>query len=302
MMLAISNSMWAGAYVAGKVALKRVSFVELNAIRFAIASILMIPVLWSGRDILKREIRGSMRELVLLVSLGFVLNKGFEYAGLSLTTAVDVAILIAAESVFTAMLSWILLKEKPTASGVTALCVGAAGVYLVVARGLVPNLSGPSGLARIGGDLLVIAAVAFEAAYTVLGKAYLKRVPPLLFTAFSVAGCLFVWIPAASVAVWYGGMPHVTGHTMLAVLYLAAFATVGAYWLWFRGLSAIEASAAAPFLFLQPLLGAALGVVLLDESVTWATIAGAFLILTSLAIVTVSRPKSRDRITLALPE
>ena len=302
-MLIIGNALWAGTYAAGKVALATLSFIELNAVRFSVATVLLLPVLWSGRATLKRELSNgaSLRQLVRLVFLGFVLNKAFEYAGLSMSTAVDVALLIATESIFTAMLSWIVLDEAVTASGVAALMVGLAGVYLVVARGLVPDLSGPSGVNRIVGDLLVIFALMFEAGYTVGGKASLERIPPLLLTAFSVAGSLVVWIPAGAIAMTIGGVPHMTLQIWLAIGYMAAFATVGGYWMWFRGLSVIDASSAAPFLFIQPLLGAALGVILLGESLTWATLVGAALILASLTIVTLGASTREAALLVAEP-
>ncbi len=295
-LLVCGNALWAGTYAAGKIALAGLSFVELNALRFTLATFLLLPVLWSGRSILRRELshRPSMRALVRLVVLGFVLNKAFEYAGLSLSTAVDVALLIATESIFTAVLSWIVLDEAVTAAGVTALVVGLAGVYLVVARGLVPDLSGPAGLSRVIGDLLVMFALIFEAAYTIGGKASLERIPPLLLIGFTVAGSLVIWIPAGLLDIAHSGMPTMTPGAWFAVAYMAAFATVGGYWMWFRGLSVVDASAAAPFLFIQPLLGAALGVILLGESLTWATVTGAALILASLAIVTLGAPSARE--------
>jgi drug/metabolite transporter (DMT)-like permease len=285
--LVFGNALWAGTYAAGKTALAQLSFIELNALRFTLATLLLLPVLWTGRSIAARELsdRHSLLGLARLVILGFVLNKAFEYAGLSLSTAVDVALLIATESIFTAVLSWIVLDEPVTPSGIAALLIGLAGGYLVVARGLVPE-SGPQGLHRIVGDLLVIFALLFEAGYTVGGKASLERIPPLLLTAFSVAGSLLVWIPAGAIAVACYGVPQLTLSAWLAIGYMAVFATVGGYWMWFRGLSVIDASAAAPFLFIQPLLGAALGVALLGESLTWATMVGAILILSSLMIVT----------------
>ena len=83
--------------------------------------------------------------------------------------------------------------------------------------------------------------------------------------------------------------------------YMAVFATVGGYWMWFRGLSVIDASAAAPFLFVQPLLGAALGVALLGESLTWATMAGAVLILSSLMIVTLGASSREAELLVSEP-
>jgi drug/metabolite transporter (DMT)-like permease len=302
-MLILGNALWAGTYTAGKVALENLSFVELNAVRFTLATVLLLPVLWMGRATLKRELstRASLLELTRLVFLGFVLNKAFEYAGLSMSTAVDVALLIATESIFTAVLSWIVLDEAVTASGIMALAIGFAGVYLVVARGLVPDLSGPSGATRIIGDLLVIFALMFEAGYTVGGKASLERIPPLLLTALSVAGSLVIWIPAGTIAIAISGPPHLTTTIWLAIGYLAAFATIAGYWMWFRGLTVIEASSAAPFLFIQPLLGAALGVVLLGESLTWATLVGAALILASLLIVTLGASTGEATLLVAEP-
>jgi drug/metabolite transporter (DMT)-like permease len=283
----VGNALWAGTYAAGKLALGSLSFVELNAIRFSIATLLLAPVFWSGRAILRRELTdsASRRAVARLVILGFVLNKAFEYAGLELSTAVDVALLIATESLFTAVLSWVTLGERITRAHVAALGLGTAGAYLVVARGLIPDLSGEVSVLRIVGDLLVIVALLCEAAYTVGGKTTLERVPPLLLVSLSVAGSLLVWLPAAALNMAYTGLPAMPFSTWLALIYMAAFATVAGYWAWFRSLTVLNASTAAPFLFIQPLLGAALGVVLLGETITWATIAGGGLIVASLLLI-----------------
>ena len=292
----IGNALWAGTYAAGKFVLASLSFVQLNALRFSIATLLLLPVLWSGRAILRRELarRASRRALARLVILGFVLNKAFEYAGLSVSTAVDVALLIATESIFTAVFSWIALSERPTRSGLVALAIGMAGAYLVVARGLVPDVSETIGATRIAGDLLVVIALICEAAYTVGGKATLARLPPLLLVSVSVAGSLAVWIPAAAILTATSGVPAMTTATWVSIIYMAGFATVGGYWCWFHALSVLDASTAAPFLFIQPLLGAALGIALLHESITAATLIGAGLILTSLAIITIGARSPGD--------
>lgn len=286
-LLALGNTLWAGTYVAGKVALATLSPAELNALRFSLATLVLAPILWRGRRLIGGELRNraSLWALVRLVLLGFVLNKWLEYTGLALSTASDVALLIATESLFTALLSWTVLRERVTRAGVAALLIGLAGVYLVVERGVVPNLGGPSGIARVVGDLLVVLALLFEAAYTVSGKASLDRLPPLLVTGVSIAGSLVVWVPAGGVEVARGGWPHLPLAGWLAVGYMAVFATVLGYWMWFRALTTVDASSAAPFLFIQPLLGAGLAVALLHDALTWATLLGAALIACSLALV-----------------
>lgn len=290
--LIITNALWAGTYAAGKIALSELNPVELNALRFTIASLVLLPALARGWKSIPRD-RDTLLTLGALTLLGFVLNKAFEYYGLALSTASDVALLIATESLFTAVLSWTALRERVTLTGMAALVVGLAGVYLVVERGFLPVLGSGSGSARIIGDLLVIFSLLLESGYTILGKRTLKLIPPLLFTATTLTGSLFVWIPAGAVSVARLGWPHITLAGWLAVIYMALIATVTGYWLWFRALSVVDASSAAPTLFIQPLLGAALGIWLLHDTVSWATWAGAALIFASLLLVMRHERKGR---------
>lgn len=284
-LLVLANALWAGTYTAGKIALSQLSPVELNAVRFSLATLILSPVLIRGWRRIPRD-RGTLIKLGQLVLLGFVLNKAFEYVGLNLSTASDVALLIATESVFTALLSWTFLRERVTGSGIAALGLGLAGAYLIVERGFLPNLGGGgNGTARVIGDLLVVLSLFMEAGYTVRGKTVLSSMPPLLFTTTTIAGSLFFWLPAGAVAVAHGGWPHVTLLGWLAVLYMAAIATVTGYWLWFRALTHLDASSAAPTLFIQPLLGAALAIWLLHDRLTWATLVGGALIGASLLLV-----------------
>lgn len=282
--LVLANVLWAGTYTAGKVALRYLSPVELNALRFSLAALMLSPVLARGWRRLPRD-RRSLMMLALLTLLGFVLNKTFEYVGLSLSTASDVALLIATESIFTALLAWTVLRERVTTVGIVALAIGLLGVYLIIERGFAPNLGGGGGAARIVGDLLVVLSLLIEALYTINGKSALAAVPPLLFTATTITGSLVAWLPAGAIAVAHSGWPHVPLVGWLAVLYMAAVATVAGYYLWFRGLTVVDGSAAAPFLFIQPLLGATLAIALLHDVVSWATLLGGALIGASLLLV-----------------
>lgn len=281
--LALANVLWAGSYTAGKVALAELPPVELNAVRFTLAALLLAPVLIHYRKQIPRD-RRMLFILLQLSLLGFVLNKALEYIGLSLSTASDVALLIATESIFTGLLSWIFLRERVTRTGVAALTVGLLGVYLIVERGIVPNLGGDNST-RVVGDMLVVFSLLLEAGYTVRGKTTLTTLPPLLFTALTITGSLFFWIPAGVVAVASNGLPHVSLSGWLSALYLAAITTVLGYWLWFHALRVTDASAAAPTLFIQPLLGAALAIVILHDELTLATVIGAVCIVASLLLV-----------------
>ncbi len=288
LLLILGNLLWAGTYVTGKIALEQLSPIELNSLRFTLAGLLLSPVVIRGWRQIPRD-RNSLLLLGQIVLMGWVLNKALEYIGLGLSTASDVALLIATESLFTAVLSWLFLRERITSVSMLALAIGLSGAYLIVERGLMPSLGGgsSSNSLRIIGDLLVIGSLVLEAAYTIRGKTALSRLslPPLLLTSATLAGSMLVWVPAGAIAVWQAGVPSLSLAGWLSVLYMAIGSSVLGYWLWFHGLGILDASAAAPTLFVQPLVGAALGILLLHDPVSWATILGGGLIGLSLLLV-----------------
>lgn len=277
--LILCNLLWAGSYVAGKEALRVLSPIELNALRFSIAGLILLPALWRGRRILRGA---DLRSLAVLCLLGFILNKGAEFTGLSLTTASDNALLIASEGMFTALMGWLILHERAHPAAIGGLLLGAIGVYMVVQRGLgLPSLGSGT---RLAGDLLVVLALVFESLYTVLGKSALDRIPGLMITAAGIIGSLGVWLPAAAIDVAHSGMPRMDGAAWAGVLYMAIGATVIAYIGWMVALNYVDAASAAPTLYVQPLVGTVLAILLLGERPSWATLAGGLCIIAGVAI------------------
>src|SRR5690242_3066399 len=82
LLLVAANVLWAGTYTAGKIALRELSPVELNALRFALAALILSPALLRGWRRIPRD-RATLITLAQLVVLGWVLNKTLEYVGLS---------------------------------------------------------------------------------------------------------------------------------------------------------------------------------------------------------------------------
>ena len=141
-LLISANVLWATSYVAAKLALHSTSVILMLTLRMGISALILLPLLIAKREELKLS-RKDLPQLALLSCVGFVINKLFEFGGLALTTASDVALLITSESIFTAAFSWVLLREHVKKRTVFALLLGFVGVYLIVERSLLPNL--PSG-------------------------------------------------------------------------------------------------------------------------------------------------------------
>ena len=283
-MLIIANTLWAASYVAAKFVLRDISVNLMLALRMSISALVLLPLLIALRKELNLT-RKDIPQLALLALAGFVINKILEYGGLALTTASDVALLITSESIFTAALSWILLRERFKRMTGAALLLGLLGVYLIVERSLVPNIPSGGGVLRIIGDLMVVLALLLEAFYTVRGKALLVKHPPLLITAASIVGSMLFWGPSAAWEILTTGWHPLGLAAWLGVLWMALMSTVVAYFAWFRGLASVDGSAAASALFVQPLLGTVLAIVLLNEQLTPMTVIGGMLIMLSVYLI-----------------
>src|ERR1700730_16399734 len=155
LLLILANALWACSYVAAKFALRDTSVNLMNALRMIISALVLLPFLIAWRKDLNLT-RKDLPQLAVLALIGFVINKILEFGGLSLTTASDVALLITSESIFTAALSWLLLREhfKPLTGfslllGFFGVYLIVVGVYLIVERSLIPYLPSGGGILRI---------------------------------------------------------------------------------------------------------------------------------------------------------
>ncbi len=283
-LLIVANVTWASSYVAAKFVLRDTSVIMMNALRMGTATLLLLPLLLMQRKRLKLTWR-DVPQLAVLALVGFVINKLFEYGGLSLTTASDVALLITSESIFTAALSWVLLRERFKIITMLALLLGFVGVYLIIERSLIPNIPRGGGALRMLGDLLVVLALTFEAFYTVRGKALLVKHSPLLVTSAAIAGSMVFWIPLAGWQLFTTGWHPLSLLGWAGIVWLALMSTVVAYLAWFQGLAKVDGSAAASTLFIQPLLGTLLAIVLLHDQLSLMTLVGGLLIVASVYLI-----------------
>ncbi len=283
-LLILANTLWATSYVAGKFILQDISFTMLSALRMCLASVFLIPLLLYKR----KEIRltwHDVPQLLLLALTGFVITKWLEYGGLALTTASDVALLISSESVFTAAFAWLLLRERFQLLQVGLMLLGLLGVYLIVERSFIPNIPSGGGAWRIFGDLLVVLALIFEAFYTIRGKSLLVKHSPLLVVSAAIVGSTVFWLPLAGWEILSFGWHPLSTLGWMSLGWMALVTTVFGYLAWFQGLAKVDGSAAAITLFIQPLFGTVLAVILLHEQLTPITILGGVLIIASVFLL-----------------
>ena len=284
LLLITANTLWAASYVTAKLALQDTSVNVMLALRMGISALLLFPFLIAVRSQLHLT-RQLIPQLLALALIGFVINKLLEFGGLALTTASDVALLITGESIFTAALSWLLLRERFRPLTGFALLLGFVGVYLIVERSLIPNIPSGGGQLRIIGDLLVLLALLVESLYTVRAKSMLVKHSPFLITSASIVVSMLFWTPIAAWEIIGTGWHPIGLVAWLSIAWMAIMSTVVAYLAWFKGLAKVDGSAAASTLFIQPLLGTFLAIVLLHDQLTTMTVVGGILIIVSVYLI-----------------
>ena len=179
----ITGLAWGGQFVVGKSALSRLDAFHLNAVRYFVASAVLLAVLAAveGRRSLRLDGRG-----LRLLSLGTIGFAGFNllaYTGLAHARPQSAALIIALGPLLTAVVLWLKSRIRPARTTLAALVVALAGVALVISAGHPESIfTGAIGW----GDLLVLGGALSFVIYTI-GAAEFRSFSPLRFTAITAA-------------------------------------------------------------------------------------------------------------------
>ena len=231
----------------GKLALRALPGAGLVAVRIGGAALAFLLILRArGRLVAPR--RADLGRLALYSLLGVVLNQFFYIKGLSLSTAVNAALLNASIPVFALLVGALLGRERLTARATLGTLVAAAGVVY-----LVDPTRASLGGDTLTGNLLLLANTASYGAYIAVSQDVFRRYGALtamtwLFAIGSIAavplgGYQFAQVDFAAVGlgIW------------LVLVYTVLVQTVGAYYLNAWALERVAPSTVAVYIYLQPL-------------------------------------------------
>ena len=277
-LLLLAQAMWAGSYVAMKVAGEAMPVGAVVVFRYGLALfayLFLIPFV--GLPKLKK------RDWALVAFLGvinFALTPTLQVESLRLTRAADVSLLIGLEPILTVILAGLVLREHLNPRIIGAMALGLAGVWI---------LSDPTAAAdeaarnRLWGNLLFLGSLLCEAAVTISGGRLAKLYEPLptiaAMKAFGLiaAGIFYAPVLAETNPTTFGAA------AWSSLIYLALLPSLFAYSAWYWAIRRVPVNQMAPTLFAQPFIGAFLGWLLLGEVLGPRTWAGGALILGALA-------------------
>ena len=285
--IVLAMVIWGTAIVITKIVVVETGPLLVAAVRLAIAAAVFTP--FSLRRVKIKTL--PLAPLALSGFFGITLYSVLLNFGLLSTSAAAAGLIQGAAPIFTVILSVLFLREKMSVPRLVGVLSSVAGVSLIVLN----STSGRAEPFSLIGILLVVGSTLVWALYIVTSKSLAERCPQQVIAAGQIIfGFLFL-LPLALAEGICCGFGEITPKNLLFIVYLALASSGAAYYLWnysLRRLSAIEAGA---FANLCPLVTFVTAVIVLQETVTTAVLAGGALVIAGLYLAGLSGKAARAR-------
>lgn len=205
-------------------------------------------------------------------------------------TAALASVLMQTQVFFTALLGFIMLRERASRALQVGLLLAAVGLGCFAMNYVAPNRAAASSTTALG-FVLSIASASMWAASNIVVRRAQQSTPDFRVIPFMVWSSLIPIVPFILMSAIFD-VPTTRWRWLaapwsswVAVAYLGWIATILAYALWTGLLKRHAANRVAPFSLGVPLVGLASGMLVLEEAVTGWQWAGIALIVSALVTV-----------------
>jgi len=279
---------WGSTWLFIKLGLADLPPITFAGIRFVIACAILFPLVWL-RHLSLPKTRGEWILLVGTGVLSFSLNYGLVFWAEQYITSGLAALLQAMLPAFGLILAHIHVPaERMTWVKIGGVVLGVCGVGVVFSNQLA--ISGRLALAGCVGMVLS----AFFAAYSnVLVKTRGKNLNPAVIAAFQM---FFGLIPLLLYGLTLEGNPlsfRWTTIAVLSLLYLAVVGSVVAFLLYYWLMQNMDVTKTMLISLVTPVVAVILGMIVLDEQLSWRTLVGGAMIIAGIGFIVVRKPRTR---------
>ncbi len=286
--LVLINVFWGASSIAAKEALIQLTPVEIVTVRFTIAFLAVFALtLAFNRDALKVSL-ADLPVLIFMSVAGVSLQFVLQVMALVYTTVTNFSLLFNLSAIFIMIFGVLLLKERLSGKQTLGALIGFGGVFLIVTGG-----SGGLSIAHLSGDLLGLASSALFGLYAIASKKIADRYGPLTILVYTFLFGVIGLLPVYYFATPMTPLAALTPVSWVSIGFLAICCSVVAFLIFNHGLSRLPASDVGMTIYVTPLAGVALAVLLLGETLTTFTVAGAALVMAGL-YVTQTRGREDD--------
>ncbi|PAE23278.1 DMT family transporter [Bacillus sp. 7894-2] len=272
LLLLLTSLLWGGNFIVGKTLVDHASPITLTILRWTIAIICLVPLVWHKEKRLLPP-KNAILPLVLMGITGVALFQALQFMALEKTSATSVGLISTLNMFSIAAFSFIFLKEKINTLQLMSMFVSLFGVLLVLSKGSLEMLV----LLQFNiGDLYMIAAVGMWGIYSVCSKWAMSFVSPMMSILYSGIFGLLVLLPFGTADFT---VTDVTASFLLSILYTGLISTVLCMVLWNIGISQLGASTSGLFLNFNPIFTAILAFIFLGEVMNWIQATGSIIVI-----------------------
>ncbi len=264
--------------------------ITIVAYRMAMATTLMLPLLWISRGSSNQQRQSTFQraDLVATALSGtlFALDVGLWAWSLQFTSVSSAALLVSMDPILVAIFGAIFLRERPTIVMIAGMAVAACGAVVITAGDV-----HVSGRALIG-DALALAAAFAETGYLLLGRHVRQRVDTLRYAGVVYAACaVCLWLMLGALH----APLRISSHDVLVCLALALVATVVGHTLVSRSLGVMPAVVVAVSFLSQPIMTASFARLFLHEAIPFVTALGGIIALVGIGIVAFANERTVEQ-------
>lgn len=217
-----------------------------------------VSLFWIIKLFVKERIKKADYWRIALCGLfGISMNQLLFFQGLSITSAVDAAIIMTSTPILVSIFSFLLLKNPFTINKITGIVLGLAGAIYLIMLGSKETATQSSLL----GNLLVLGNASSYAIYLVLVKPLMVKYKPITVVTWVFSFGLIYTLPFGLAA--FGDSHFNFGwEIILGIIYVVLFTTFFAYLLNIFGLSVLPPTAVSAYIYLQPVFAMVIGIVI----------------------------------------
>lgn len=296
LMLTLPPLLWAGNAVVGRLMVGSVPPLALNALRWSLAFVLLLPIGWR---LFRRpgELAARLRYLAPLSLMGVGSYNALQYMAVTTSTPINVTLIAASSPLFMLAVGALAYGERPTRRQGAGAVLSLLGVALVLSHGHPSTLLQ---LHLVPGDLLMLLATALWAVYSWMlarppASMRPPERPPWSAAEFLLAQVGFgaLWAGAGAGAEQaLGGQPIMwSGAVYAALAYVAIGPSIVAYFCWGAGVTAVGPAVAAFFANLTPVFAALMSAAMLGEGPQWYHVAAFGLIAAGIVVTSRAAPR-----------
>ena len=280
--LALTNLFWAGNAVVARFVVDDIPPLTLIFGRWSLAFLMLLPFALPHLKNSVTVIRERWFMIIVLGVMAIATYNSVLYLAAHSTTAINITLISSSMPLVALLVSWLLLKTKPSHWQLVGIAASLLGVFIVISRGQLTLLQEliAAGLNR--GDLMIFGLVCLWSFYSVMLRKYPINLHPIALLTVLVAAGLPVltvlFVIELSVL-----PPFSLGLSAASIfIYTAIFPSILAYLFWINGIKIVGPNVSALSCCLMPLFAAILAVPILGETLYWFHYLGGTLILIGL--------------------